>query len=332
MHFINPGFVSFTRTQMNESSMLEKLRMLESKYQITGQDIEAYLEGLYETDYLNYWDYIHLDTLLSLQIKRTSFPDEEIFIMYHQITELYFKLILLELKQLAGEESFNSDFFATRIGRINRYFEVLTQSFNVMMEGMEPKQFMKFRMALLPASGFQSVQYRFIELACTSVQNLMDAESRKGAAEMILIEKLDRIYWRKGATELSSGKKTLTLQRFEEKYNQQIFHFAREFEKSNLFERTRDLDWSLEVNQSLKKGLRQLDEHANILWPLAHYHSAMKYLNKPPAQIKATGGTNWQRYLPPRFQKVVFFPQLWLEEELDEWGKVAAQKSFVKPF
>jgi len=324
--------VSFTGITMNESSLLEQLRLLESKYQITGQDIGAYLEGLYETDYLNYWDYIHLDTLLSIQIKRTTFPDEEIFIMYHQITELYFKLILLELKQLAIKETFDPVFFESRISRVNRYFEVLTQSFTVMMEGMEPNQFMKFRMALLPASGFQSVQYRLIELACTSVQNLVDSESRKQTKGLILSEKLDRIYWRKGATELSSGKKTLTLQRFEEKYNQQIFHFAKDYEFSNLFERTQNLDWSLESYQPLKKALRQLDENANIFWPLAHYHSAMKYLNKPPAQIKATGGTNWQRYLPPRFQKVVFFPHVWQEEELDEWGKVAVQKSLVKPF
>lgn len=317
---------------MNESSLLEQLRLLESKYQITGQDIGAYLEGLYETDYLNYWDYIHLDTLLSLQIKRTTFPDEEIFIMYHQITELYFKLILLELKQLAKSESFDPVFIESRISRVNRYFEVLTQSFTVMMEGMEPRQFMKFRMALLPASGFQSVQYRLIELASTSVQNLMDYETRIRARGLSLSEKLDRIYWRKGATELSSGKKTLTLQRFEEKYNQQIFQFAQEYEFSNLYEKTQKLDWSLEANQAMKKALRQFDENANIFWPLAHYHSAMKYLNRPPEQIKATGGTNWQRYLPPRFQKVVFFPKLWQEEEIEEWGKVAVQKSLVKPF
>ncbi len=341
MFFLLNGFQGFsnpssqfnrTGTPMNESSLLEQLRLLESKYQITGQDIGAYLEGLYETDYLNYWDYIHLDTLLSLQMKRTTFPDEEIFIMYHQITELYFKLILLELRQLAKAESLDLVFFESRIGRINRYFEVLTQSFTVMMEGMEPRQFMKFRMALLPASGFQSVQYRLIELASTSAQNLVDAETRRHTTGLSLSDLLDRIYWRKGATELSSGKKTLTLQRFEEKYDRQIFLFAQEYEFTNLFEKTQKLDWNLEVNQPLKKALRQFDENANIFWPLAHYHSAMKYLNRPPEQIKATGGTNWQRYLPPRFQKVVFFPQLWHEEEMEEWGKVAVQKSLVKPF
>ncbi len=317
---------------MNEQELIEKLRLLETKYEATGQDLGSYLTGLYETDFLNYWDYIHLDTLLSLQVKRTTLHDEEIFIMYHQITELYFKLILLELKQLADYETMDTVFFESRIGRINRYFDVLIQSFNVMMDGMEPKQFLKFRMALLPASGFQSVQYRLIELASTSAQQLLDVEFKPLGHKLTLEEKLEKIYWRKGSTELSTGKKTLTLQRFEQKYNGQILSFAKEYETKNVGLRIKEINWSLEENQGLKKVLRTLDEQANILWPLAHFHSAMRYLNKPPAVIQATGGTNWQRYLPPKFQKTVFFPELWTEEELENWGKTAFQKATVKPF
>ena len=317
---------------MNEQELIEKLRLLETKYEATGQDLGSYLSGLYETDYLNYWDYIHLDTLLSLQIKRTTLHDEEIFIMYHQITELYFKLILLELKQLADCETMDTVFFESRIGRINRYFDVLIQSFNVMMDGMEPKQFLKFRMALLPASGFQSVQYRLIELASTSAQQLLDVEFKPLGHKLNLEEKLEKIYWRKGSTELSTGKKTLTLQRFEQKYNNQILSFAKDYETKNVGTKIKEINWSLEENQGLKKVLRTLDEQANILWPLAHFHSAMRYLNKPPAVLQATGGTNWQRYLPPKFQKTVFFPELWTEEELENWGKTAFQKATVKPF
>ncbi len=47
--------------------VLAQLKRLEEKYAADGQDLAGYLEGLYYTDYLNYWDYIHLDTLLSLQ-------------------------------------------------------------------------------------------------------------------------------------------------------------------------------------------------------------------------------------------------------------------------
>ncbi|MEO0404870.1 MAG: tryptophan 2,3-dioxygenase, partial [Bacteroidota bacterium] len=44
-------------------------------------------------------------------------------------------------------------------------------------------------------------------------------------------------------------------------------------------------------------------------------------LQKDPKDIEATGGTNWQKYLPPRFQKRIFFPELLTKEEIDEWGK-----------
>ena len=59
----------------------------------------------------------------------------------------------------------------------------------------------------------------------------------------------------------------------------------------------------------------------NVHWPLAHYRSAVRYLQKDPADIAATGGTNWQKYLPPRVQQRVFFPELWTPQELEEWGK-----------
>jgi tryptophan 2,3-dioxygenase len=60
-----------------------------------------------------------------------------------------------------------------------------------------------------------------------------------------------------------------------------------------------------------------------VEWPLAHLKSAGHYLHKAPEDIRATGGTNWQKYLPPRFQKIHFFPELWTEAERNEWGKGA---------
>ncbi|HRH36357.1 MAG TPA: tryptophan 2,3-dioxygenase family protein, partial [Catalimonadaceae bacterium] len=219
-----------------------------------------------------------------------------------------------------------------RIGRVNRYFEVLIRSFTVMMQGMEPEQFMKFRMALLPASGFQSVQYRLIELACTTVNQLVESEIRKSSANLPLDQQLDRIYWRKGATVLSTGEKTLTLKRFEEKYNFQILKFATEFQNNNLKSRLEGLDWKSPENESLRNALRDLDENANIHWPLAHFASAMRYLNRPPEIIAATGGTNWQRYLPPKFQRTIFFPFVWSDEEMETWGKSGVHKAMVKPF
>lgn len=68
-----------------------------------GENPETYLKGLLHAKPINYWDYIELDTLLSLQKSRTKFKDEEIFIMYHQVTELFLKMMLHEIKQLVFE-------------------------------------------------------------------------------------------------------------------------------------------------------------------------------------------------------------------------------------
>ena len=71
----------------------------------------------------------------------------------------------------------------------------------------------------------------------------------------------------------------------------------------------------------LEDALRRLDVNVNVNWPLSHYKSAVRYLHREPEEIKATGGTNWQKYLPPRFQKRIFYPSLWTTEEVENWGK-----------
>lgn len=52
----------------------EQLNKLKEKYDVMGQDLSSYLDGLLYANYLTYWDYIHLDTLLSLQNPKTDFP------------------------------------------------------------------------------------------------------------------------------------------------------------------------------------------------------------------------------------------------------------------
>jgi len=75
----------------------EILKKLQAKYDAQSEDTENYLEGLLYGKSITYWDYIHTDALLSLQIQRTTFPDEMVFIAYHQINELIFKMILWEI-------------------------------------------------------------------------------------------------------------------------------------------------------------------------------------------------------------------------------------------
>ena len=313
----------------------EKLEKLDKKYASIGQDLPAYLDGLLYANPLHYWDYTYVDTLLSLQHPKTDFPDEQIFIIYHQITELYFKLALLELEQISNNgkkmsddgrdmgwnNSLSPDFFVERLKRINSYFEVLTSSFGIMVNGMEKEQFLKFRMSLLPASGFQSAQYRLIEISCSHLINLTDKEQREKLKEASIEEMAQHFYWKDGAIDVKTGKKTLMLENFEKKYMAQFMQRAHQFSDKNLMAKYQQLSVEEQQNEDLIHQLRLLDLNVNVNWPLVHYKSAVRYLSSDKEDIDATGGTNWQKYLPPRFQKRIFFPELWTEEEINNWGR-----------
>jgi tryptophan 2,3-dioxygenase len=95
---------------------------IETKYQQLGENPETYLKGLLHAKPINYWDYVEADTLLSLQKPRTNFKDEEIFIMYHQVTELFLKMMVHEIKQLVYEP-FNEDCLVGKIRAIEPLHE-----------------------------------------------------------------------------------------------------------------------------------------------------------------------------------------------------------------
>lgn len=300
----------------------QRLELLNEKYGALGQDLLSYLDGLLYADVTTYWDYIELDTLLSLQKPKTKFPDEVVFIMYHQITELYFKLSLREFEQIGETTPLSGDFFLQRVTRINRYFEALIKSFQIMIDGMEREQFLKFRMSLLPASGFQSAQYRDIEIFSTDFINLVDKNQRSNfTGSESIAEMFEHIYWKAGATEVATGKKTLTLIQFEEKYRDAFIALGERCRTKNLWQSFLRLDEASQNREDIKEALRTNDVNVNVNWPLAHYKSAVRYLARDTSDIAATGGTNWQKYLPPRFQKRIFYPALWSAAEIEEWGK-----------
>ncbi len=317
--------------------IVERINKLEEKYEAMGQSLANYLDGLLLSNYLPYWDYTHVDKLLALQNPKTDFPDELIFIIYHQITELYFKLCLHEMEQIANNgktvlpnghdagwnEKLNVKFFSERVIRINRYFEALTKSFDIMVDGMEKEQFLRFRMALLPASGFQSAQYRMVEICSTDFIQLVDKDERKNfeGKNASIEDMYKHIYWKQGATELASGKKTLTLEQFEKKYCGQFIALAKNYRDKNLWAKYKGLSKEDQQNVALITALRQFDQDVNVNWPLVHYKSAVRYLAADEKEIAATGGTNWQKYLPPRFQKRIFYPELWSKEDIENWGK-----------
>ncbi|MFM1878697.1 MAG: hypothetical protein RLZZ241_1563 [Bacteroidota bacterium] len=302
--------------------LTERLQKLEVKYGEAGQDLGAYLDCLLQQRYLTYWDYIHLDTLLSLQVTKTQFPDEEVFIMYHQISELYFKLILHEQKQIVADTTQNPDFFSKKIERINQYYKALIASFSIMIRGIDREQFMQFRMALLPSSGFQSAQFRMIELYATPLKMLVLPNIRKTLSGAEDIETLyELIYWKKGATDRNTGQKTRTLLDFEQRYSPGLLRLAHELNGKTIYHKYLGLPMAAQMHNGLREGLQQFDLNANVNWPLMHLGSANRYLSREKETVEATGGTNWKSYLPPEFQQIVFFPEVHEANELANWGK-----------
>lgn len=308
--------------------LVDRIRQLHEKYELMGQDMHSYLEGLLYQDYLKYWDYINLDALLSLQHPRTTFPDEKTFIVYHQITELNFRLIRNALELIADEPELTAAFFSKQLKRVNNYFELLKNSFSVMYDGMDREQFLAFRMALLPASGFQSGQYRIIEFYSTDVRNLVHFSKRNEFEDDDEPKALmPHLYWRRGAMELSTGRKTLMLRQFEEKYDTSFLFIANDYRHKNIRRRYAALPEAERNNAGLVELLRRFDQLANVEWPLVHFRTAARYLDRQPDQIAATGGTNWKDYMPPKNQLIMFFPELWSAEEIENWGKNVSRET-----
>ena len=196
---------------------------------------------------LYYSDYIELDKILNSQHPK-SFEaledgnDEMLFIIIHQVYELWFKQILFELDLvrhifIRGQINDNSDDMSKavqKLKRIGKILELINQQVSV-LETMTALDFLEFRNLLLPASGFQSKQFRLIEaklglkmehrykreyykntrrgsLSETDLQEVNQAEAESTLKELI-IEWLERMpffheeYWKdyKQANEVRFG-------------------------------------------------------------------------------------------------------------------------------
>ncbi|SEP90386.1 Tryptophan 2,3-dioxygenase apoenzyme [Hyunsoonleella jejuensis] len=296
---------------------------LKVKYESIDQDLEVHLEGLLHSKPISYWDYIQTDVLLNLQKPRTDFPDEMVFIMYHQISELLFKMILSEIEQVAKNEidDLDTEIFTEKIMRISRYFDVLTSSFSIMKDGMDIEQYNQFRTTLTPASGFQSAQYRKVEFASTELINLIDKRFRDSIDRNSSYENaFEHLYWQAAGKDFETGKKTYTLSAFEERYKDEFIAFTKFYYTNNLWSKYKELPKVSQENKSLIKAMRHYDYTVNVKWVMAHYNTANHYLNIGGKTAEATGGSEWVKYMHPKYQKRIFFPDLWTEKEIEDWG------------
>ena len=116
---------------------------------------------------IDYGSYLALDELLSLQRPRSSpeHPDELLFIVVHQASELWFKAILFELDQLTAVLArYDTGHALWHMGRLNALMRIVSAQLDS-LETLPPQHFAEFRGYLGASSGSQSVQFRAIEAA-----------------------------------------------------------------------------------------------------------------------------------------------------------------------
>jgi tryptophan 2,3-dioxygenase len=307
---------------MNVVSHQDILDKIEDKFQAINQKTETHLEGLLWAKPITYWDYIQTDALLNLQIQRTTLPDEMVFIMYHQVNELLFKMILWEMEQICQTEKPETAYFTEKLMRISRYFDMLTTSFTIMKDGMDVEQYMKFRNTLTPASGFQSAQYRFIEFASTDLINLIDYRFRATIDRNTPYDHaFEHLYWQAAGKDYKTGEKSFLILEFERKYKKEFLRYMEEHNTSNLWQKFKQLPEKNQQNEDLVKAMRHYDYTVNITWVMGHYFAAKKYIESGHGTGEATGGSDWKKYMLPKYQRRIFFPALWSAEELASWGE-----------
>src|SRR6187399_2959991 len=139
---------------------------------------------------VTYQSYLHLDTLLSLQVPRSEGPehDEMLFIVIHQMYELWFKEVLHELQHVADLFSSDKPHRAQHtLKRVLTILKVLVAQLDI-LETMTPLEFLSFRARLEAASGFQSNQFRQVEFVLGAKNAAAVARFPEGSAGRIALE------------------------------------------------------------------------------------------------------------------------------------------------
>ena len=132
---------------------------------------------------VTYSGYLRLDQLLSAQQPRSGEHDEMLFIVIHQIYELWFKQLLHELGKLQAELEAGSTTHAMRtLRRTLAILKIVVGQLDV-LETMTPTQFTGFRAELGTSSGFESAQFRQLEAVLGRRDPMMVAQYAEGSAE-----------------------------------------------------------------------------------------------------------------------------------------------------
>jgi tryptophan 2,3-dioxygenase len=232
---------------------------------------------------LNYGSYLALDELLSLQRLRSSpaHPDELLFIIVHQASELWFKLILHELRGLGSQlEASDTLGAVAAVKRLNALVRIVTAQLSA-LETLPPQRFAQFREYLGSSSGSQSQQFRAIEaMSGLRDQHFVNVLADHGEIPELVQEALDR-------------------PPLQELFNRLLATHGVTLEEIYLEEHQRPL-------QMLAEGLLEY-EQGFAMWRFLHVQLVERIIGPLTG---GTGGTLGSRYLQ-RTVSQRFFPDLW---------------------
>ena len=234
-------------------------------------------------DEVNYPSYLALDELLRLQRPRSSpeHPDELLFIIVHQASELWFKLILHELEALHAKLEENDTLGALgSVKRVNALVRIVTSQLNA-LETLPPQRFAQFRGYLGTSSGSQSVQFRAIE----AMSGLRDPHFIQVIEEHGEVDPLIRA--------------ALARPSLQEQFNRVLANHSVTVEQIYTDEHQRPL-------QMLAESLLEY-EQGFAMWRFLHVQLVERIIGP---NTGGTGGTLGSKYLQ-RTVSQRFFPDLW---------------------
>ena len=253
---------------------------------------------------MSYSDYLHLDSILKAQFPLSPAHDEMLFIVQHQTSELWMKLMLHELHAaiaaVVADELHSAFKMLTRVSRI---MEQLVNAWTVLAT-MTPPEYSAMRPYLASSSGFQSAQYRCIEFA---LGNKNAAMLKPHAHRADLFAQVDAA-WRQPSLYDQSlrllSRRGLALPAAQLERDWTKAYVADEAVKAAWLVVYRDPQQHWDLYQ-LGEKLTDLED-AFRLWRFRHVTTVERIIGFK----RGTGGTGGVSYLR-KMLDVVLFPELW---------------------
>lgn len=253
---------------------------------------------------MSYSDYLSLDAILNAQHPRSPAHDEMLFIVQHQTSELWMKLMLHELRaaiRCVAEDELASAF--KMLARVSRIMEQLVHAWDVLAT-MTPPEYSAMRPYLGSSSGFQSWQYRCIEFA---LGNKNAAMLKPHAHRPELLAEVEAA-WRAPSL-YDEALRLLSRRGFAIPADHVERDWTRPYECSDGVEQVwltiyRDPKQHWELYQ-LGEELTDLED-AFRLWRFRHVTTVERVIGFK----RGTGGTGGVSYLR-KMLDVVLFPEIW---------------------